>query len=335
MKSFYYDYKKFVIRECKGVCSHFLMIHVDADSLKDAKIELKKITHKYASRSVFQQDLKSLGVSRYRLYKKLDSCIVFKNTVKNSFDNNYPTFSVFGSLDERSAGKLYSCFFYDTKNFSSIRDYYAYSVLDRDDALAYLEKVKNLSYRELHYLNVSSLEKASIDLYTDTFYTKYNRYLYQVGVDDERAGVLEDYELRVIERLDNMFDRICLSSPRIVYRTLNARNAVEMGLYEDNVEIGSTLTFKGYLSTSLNAHYGLNYDNHKDSVKFEIYTPHGVNISFLSNHAKESEVLLPRNSKFMIVNKRMVEKFNKEFLLISLVAVNENNEVLSEYNKND
>ncbi len=112
---------------------------------------------------------------------------------------------------------------------------------------------------------------------------------------------------------------------------------------DNNIQLGSTLSFSGYQSSSQNSDVGLNYAK-ENGLLYEIRTSRGLNITASSQYESEAETLLPRNSKYIVVGihknvKRSMEwKTNKGYskkgtpkviTVIQMVEVDDNNEIVS------
>lgn len=130
-----------------------------------------------------------------------------------------------------------------------------------------------------------------------------------------------------IELIDEALDRS--SQQRIVYRGVPIDKAEEYEI--NNLNLGKTLNFKGYQSSSTNPVIAGNFTNmDKHGILFEIITPQGLNITSISNVSHESEVLLPRNSHYIVVGKQegMYSDTFGSFDKIQLVAVDKEGNIL-------
>lgn len=101
---------------------------------------------------------------------------------------------------------------------------------------------------------------------------------------------------------------------RILYRGMKAKHSAFKNMsisdYVDgNYPLGQEVEFDGFQSASYSPGVGARYAD-DDGLIFEIKTPSGVNVTGVSEFANESEVLLPRNSRYMVVGvHKDVEKY--------------------------
>jgi len=118
----------------------------------------------------------------------------------------------------------------------------------------------------------------------------------------------------VVASLDSLLSKEREES-RILYRGQSRKTYTAMGSstkdlhsYVDNhYKVGQEVSMDGYLSTSPSASVALGYSSYEDSmgskqegIFYEMKTKKGVNITSASLYGRESETLLPRNTKWKV-----------------------------------
>jgi hypothetical protein len=81
---------------------------------------------------------------------------------------------------------------------------------------------------------------------------------------------------------------------------------------DENLNIGQEVVFDGYQSTSVSPSSAANYAGNMDGLIFEMKTSSGLNVQDLSTYSEEQEVLLPRNTRFMVVGIQHPEEYSTE-----------------------
>lgn len=115
---------------------------------------------------------------------------------------------------------------------------------------------------------------------------------------------------------------------RVIYR----------GVRTGHIELGETVVFDAYSSCSYDRKTASFFGSssysqlNNNGTVFEILTSQGINISSLSDY-KESEVLLPKETQFIVVGNHEIlmkddEEWNTKSKVIQMVAVDKNNNIL-------
>lgn len=200
-----------------------------------------------------------------------------------------------------------------------------------DDAEHSFAEHPDERYALMHYARVGSGAALS-----EMFWQRQDEYKYDFGSDDWRAKAdVSGFSSReqLISYLHSLDSALSTRSrtKRVVYHGMNLahtqrqmqdligkspspedRAAWQQGLQELYTP-GRVIDFKGYLSTSRSAHLSGGWATDKSSsnspingVVFELKTNAGVDITGLSNdkfpYSTEREVLLPRETRFKVVN---------------------------------
>lgn len=105
---------------------------------------------------------------------------------------------------------------------------------------------------------------------------------------------------------------------------------------DENLSLGSEIQFNGYQSSSMSSSVGHMYSDRngvEGGMVYEILTPEGVNMTSVSQHTREDEVLLPRNQRYVVVGRNTVSHVNQrkktvDTEIVQIVAVNKEGEVL-------
>lgn len=198
-----------------------------------------------------------------------------------------------------------------------------------------LDEIKRISAAELKPLTFG--EKSALNFYTKSTYSWINKALFANGSpvllearDDEATPQFSNENkefdpqkhsvtdasrrsaelLRVFtERVDSAMSRAPLQQ-RVLYRGIKYTHEafhnydwdddfVE-NYVEENYPLGREVRFDGYQSTSMDAGIAAGFASRR-GLLFEIRSASGLSVSSISNAGAEEEVLLPRDSRYMIV----------------------------------
>jgi hypothetical protein len=102
---------------------------------------------------------------------------------------------------------------------------------------------------------------------------------------------------------------------RIVYRGMSADHqafsdfANVHDFAEANYPIGQELKFDGYQSTSYSPAVALEYARYSNGLIFEIKAASGLSVANISEYSEEQELILPRDSRYMVVGKHTIPKY--------------------------
>lgn len=177
------------------------------------------------------------------------------------------------------------------------------------------------SKKECENLDEETIE--AIKGYSDRYTEWFNEKVYsQEYKNDEKLS-------HQVNLIDEALNR--KTEQRILYIGVSIDNAEKYSI--NNLQLGETLDFKGYQSASTNPIIAGNFTNmDKHGILFEIITPQGVNITSISSVSHESEVLLPRNSQYIVVGKqeRMYSDVFGSFDKVQLIAVDDDGEILED-----
>jgi hypothetical protein len=199
----------------------------------------------------------------------------------------------------------------------------------------HLDDIKRISAAELKPLTFG--EKSALNFYTKSTYSWINKALFANGNPvlletredeetpqfnnenkefDPKKHSITDASRRSTEllhvftkRVDSAMSRAPLQQ-RVVYRGINYTheafhnydwdNDFVENYVEKNYPLGREVKFDGYQSTSMNAGVAAGFAS-KNGLLFEIRTASGLNVSSVSSAGAEEEVLLPRDSRYMVV----------------------------------
>lgn len=208
----------------------------------------------------------------------------------------------------------------------------------------YLQDVYHYDISDLEMDLHSSDDQLSIYDFTEYGFNDFNDLLFRrKGFTTDSEKYKKDYDKYKLDI--ESIDRILDNSPKvnkIVYRGLRANSSVLLNVpgrnknekianYANNVhKIGNVIEYAGYQSTSTDATMAKNFAS--SGILFQIMTPEGANIKCISKYSAESEVLTPRNSRYVIVGNQEFVQHGKNFFIVQMVAVNKNNEILNSYN---
>jgi hypothetical protein len=190
-----------------------------------------------------------------------------------------------------------------------------------------LNELKELSGAELEA--VSHGEQSALTLYTTSAYNWINGALYAKSPNLRTPGEYEqpnkiyfpeegygpyseptpDCLKQTVEKMDSGLLKNA-GDQKTVYRGMKFwHEAFESDLPEDETvaayvdkhySLGQEVVFDGYQSASYSPAMGGSYAG-ENGLIFEIKTSSGVNVSKVSNYDLEREIILPRNSRYMIV----------------------------------
>lgn len=225
-------------------------------------------------------------------------------------------------------------------------------------------EIMNLSKNEVKDLTKD--EKFSLQFFTSNQFNWFNKALYSGDLDgDESKGEHRLFETSstdygagtvpyqsqnkaTVRYITDKMDSALAKGPgvqRIVYRGISKNSPI----FEDNVsqwidsnaKLGQEITFDGYQSASHVNNTAANYAG-KGGLVYEILTPEGVNVTSLSDYTWESEITLPRQSRYMVVGVHKDVPTTTSVLnpnvtntrnIIQLVAINDKGEVLTGQNE--
>lgn len=194
--------------------------------------------------------------------------------------------------------------------------------------------------------NLTENERNAIKFFTSSAFANFNRVIFgNLKINDKEQ---KEYYNNIANQIDNGLNKKPKLT-RTVYRGVKTRASIfginttddyqtktnKINTYIDkNYNIGKTVDFEGYQSTSLDPSVAIDWAD-KDGIVFEIMTPNGVNITSISQNADETEVLMPRNTKYMVVGVQKPDEIpfsykSKPSHIIQLVAVDENNNILTD-----
>lgn len=228
-----------------------------------------------------------------------------------------------------------------------------------------LDQFLRFSEMETHHLSRDS--KEAITYFTDEGYRWLNKSIYE-GIQELPEGNNVDLSLntteiirktkyssenenffenknayvakKIVEELDEALDK----GPKVqrkVYRAIQGHVRFDgmkpKDWVDENIEIGKEIVVDGYQSTSPKIN-GIDYWLKDDTVLYEISTPEGLNVSKLSHHGYEQEILLPRDSRYVVVgvdknvdlgrSTIFTKPPAKNMTIVRLVAINSNGEIL-------
>ena len=139
---------------------------------------------------------------------------------------------------------------------------------------------------------------------------------------------------------------------RIVYRGMAAdhqafsKHENVHDFVDANYTLGQELKFDGYQSTSYSPVAALEYARSANGLVFEIKAASGLSVANISEYAEEQELILPRDSRYMVVGKHTVDDYkgwstltgeespleSKNLTVIQLVEINEDGYIRNESN---
>lgn len=162
----------------------------------------------------------------------------------------------------------------------------------------YIKKYETELKPQIDYIKKLTIDqRQALQYYTGSGYTNINTSLYKNNV----SGYTASY----INKIDEIFKYVPpLEKSLIVYRGIKL-----------NTKISDTFKSASYVSTSSNKKTALNFNAHKNMkcCFFEIYIPKGSHVlplRPLSSFPEEMEILLSRNSCFVLVKKDFTPKAN-------------------------
>lgn len=257
-----------------------------------------------------------------------------------TFSENNSTLSQFGYESRvKAEGKINP----EELNEDSWRDFgfTGPEILKRKSSIDELTFYNMASDQELEQL--TDEEKDAVEFFTSSDFAEFNRAVFNGGeVDPEKQEAFDE----LINKIDSGLGK----NPgltKVVYRGVKTR-ASAIGLtedddyystekkvreyVEDNFKVGESVSFSGYQSTSLDPYVATSWAE-RDGIVFEIMSPKGVNITSISRNPEETEVLMPRNTRYMVVGVQDSKEIgfayrSKPSHIIQLVAVDEDNNIL-------
>lgn len=196
------------------------------------------------------------------------------------------------------------------------------------------------TYPELAEKSVKTLtesEKRSIFAYTGSLYRFLNKISFRRDEFSQDHPYFKVYK-RHLENLDTALAK-APKIPKIVYRSIQPDASVfthtegstveeRMDNYlSQNYRVGEPVSFLGHQSASTNPAYAKKWGSHegREGVFFEILTPEGLHIKRVSRFEEEDEVLLPRESHYVVAG---VQKSDRG-RVVQLVAINKYGDVLN------
>lgn len=127
----------------------------------------------------------------------------------------------------------------------------------------------------------------------------------------------------ITDSLDKTIKERSLPYQRTVYRGAN-----RIGEAAANHKIGEKVRFEGYASTTYDINIASGFGS-SAGVIYEIKTPAGLNIIRNSEYDHELEVLMPRNSQYIVVGKKQANFDGQDVSVIQMIAVDDNNNILT------
>lgn len=208
-------------------------------------------------------------------------------------------------------------------------------------------------------------EKAAIKFFTSNDYEWFNDAIYSKGASlnpkvrnsesrdpmdqVQKEGDLiyineDEQNVRALNSISKKLDEALTKGPkiqRVIYRGKSA-NSKSFKDYENvkdwigkNAKLGQEVKFDGYQSATADMSVAARneYSGWKaPGLIYEILTPEGINITSESNYVTEREVLLPRDSRYMVVGvhyDQTKSHLGHKAHVVQLVAINETGEVLT------
>lgn len=228
----------------------------------------------------------------------------------------------------------------------SIHGYVRYDLLDSEshkafgfdgkDIYNHNSMYKTSSLREWSQEELSKLdseEVKSLQFFTSNEYEWFNDVLYENNklINSKSAKFHHN-----VKHLDSAMAK-APKKQRILYRGVRKYSDMFKGQsihewVDNNMKIGEGVSFKGYQSSSPDRNSALSYSHHNHGLVYEILTPEGINITDKSHYTTEHEVVLPRDSKYIVAG---VQKSQNGGACVQLVAVNNNGEVLDGTNSDE
>lgn len=199
-----------------------------------------------------------------------------------------------------------------------------------------LSEFPEISDKELSSL--SQEENDMVLFFTDGDYIEFNSILYKTVHPDESAGYDPevfgfDYEKMKedVKNLDAAIEK-GPKSQKIVYRGIRGGSSTFQGKgrsawVAENLVIGKEIVFDGYQQTSIDPATAQKFAQDEGGVIYEILTPEGLNTSGMSSYTEEYEVILPRDSRYVVVGKQYQTSPGGP-VTVQLVAINSKGEIL-------
>lgn len=188
----------------------------------------------------------------------------------------------------------------------------------------FLDQIENESKNELQPL--TRKEKFTLSLYSSQEFKNINPVLN----GQKSIHELDDDVDTFIQRI-GVLDQAIAKGPgkqRKVYRGDSHLSQIDdfhegegnrniHSWVDENRTLGSTVSFSSYVSTTPNVESAKTYlGTQKSGVIYEIQTSKGINLSSISGYGDEHEVLLPRESTYVVVG---VQKPRDDIAIVQLV----------------
>lgn len=198
----------------------------------------------------------------------------------------------------------------------------------------YESAVKELS--KVSVSKLSSTESGALNWFTGGSYSAFNRVIFKRTGISKNSSTYKNYRAKM-----NAMDKALAKAPKVnkvVYRSMRrtasvfnsapgSNNQEKIDNYvKANYEVGKTVEFKGYQSSSTDPSFAKGWGD--GGVLFEIMTPEGMPVHSISQHKSESEVILPRESKYVIVGKQKVGSGYGSYHVVQMMAVNDDGDIL-------
>lgn len=207
-----------------------------------------------------------------------------------------------------------------------IKNFYS----EDEDSQELVYKMVKLSNLEAFKLNEK--ERNAIGFFTSANYEWFNNVLYGTeGAPQDKIDLAKE-KVTLIDKAFNKVEK----EQKIVYRGVSAYSRIfeNTNVHDwanDNLKLGQEIVFDGYQSSTTSVDTAKTFIGAGDTgIFYEILTPEGINLTSMSNFADECEVMLPRDSRYMVVG---VDNPEYGYTTVQLVAINSKGEVLDGTNK--
>lgn len=212
-------------------------------------------------------------------------------------------------------------------------------ITDKDTTMWQYDKDRtfNIELSEKSIEKLKNPEKNALTWYTGSSYRDFNRTIFKrQGISKEDAAYNRyrskmrnlDSAIAKAPKIDKIVYRAVRSSASIFKNEALGEDINErvQTYVKDNYQVGKRVSFKGYQSTSATRTTAYNWlGTNKSGVIYEIKTPEGIAIRNISSISEENEVLLPRESEYVVVG---VHKDKRGTNIVQMVAINENGDLL-------
>lgn len=167
-----------------------------------------------------------------------------------------------------------------------------------------VQKASELSSREMN--NLSEEERKAVHLFSGDEYLRINSSLYGKQYEGELLKNIET-PYSSLEEITSVLDSAIKHGSlgdRIVYRGAPPTSTRFNGNVEtyvtNNYKVGEEITFSGYQSSTLSPTMATKFAQ-EGGVVFQIRASKGLNITGISKYSVEEEVMLPRDSTYVVV----------------------------------